>query len=105
MKHMRQNMAYRVNSVGHLARVEEYDPSRMVIRTLTPGMKLTPAQTAMLEEAARQQVVYESDCPELTPEMAEAFRKAASVRDAKKFKMSCGAGLPPSCAPALNSVI
>ena len=96
MKQMRQNAEYRVNSAGRLARVEEYDPSRMVIRTLTPGMKLTPAQTAMLEDAARQPIVYESDCPELTPEMAEAFRKAASVRDAKKFKMCCGAGLTPS---------
>ena len=60
---------------------EGTEHSRMVIKTLTHGMKLTPAQTAMLEDAARQPIVYESDCPELTPEMAEAFRKAASVRD------------------------
>ena len=84
MKPMRQNTAYRVNSAGRLVRVEEYDPSRMVIRTLTPGMKLTQTQKATLEDAARQPVVYENDCPELTPEMAVAFRKAAAVRDAKK---------------------
>ena len=87
MKQMRHNTAYRVNSAGHLAIVEEYDPSRMVIRTLTPGMKLTQGQTAMLENAARQPIVYESDCPELTPEMAEAFKKAAAVRDAGKYKI------------------
>ncbi|MBQ9566331.1 MAG: hypothetical protein IJU98_12165 [Synergistaceae bacterium] len=84
MKPMRQNTAYRVNSAGRLVRVEEYDPSRMVIRTLTPGMKLTQTQKVMLEDAARQPIVYESDCPELTPEMAEAFRRAATVRDAGK---------------------
>ena len=83
MKQMRQNTAYRVNSAGRLARVEEYDPSRMVIRTLSPGMKLTQAQKAMLEEAANQPIVYENDCPELTPEMAEAFRKSAAIRDAR----------------------
>ncbi len=84
MKQMRHNTAYRVNSAGRLAMIEDYDPSRMVIRTLTPDMKLTQAQMAMLENAAMQPIVYESDCPELTPEMAEAFRKAASVRDARK---------------------
>ena len=84
MKRMRPNTAYHVNSEGRLAMVEEYNPSRMVIRTLTPDMRLTRAQTAMLEEAARQPIVYESDCPELTPEMAEAFRRAATIRDAGK---------------------
>ncbi len=46
-------------------------------------MKLTQAQKAMLEEAANQPIVYENDCPELTPEMAEAFRKSAAIRDAR----------------------
>ena len=63
---------------------EEYDPSTMVIQTLTSEMKLTPEQLAMLEEAEKHPIVYEEDCPELTPQMAEAFRKAARVRDERK---------------------
>ena len=64
--------------------VEEYNPSTMVIRTLTPEMRLTEKQIHMLEEADKQPVTYEDDCPELTPAMVEAFRKAARVRDKRK---------------------
>ena len=76
--------AYRVNSYGHLAKTEEYDPTSMVHRTLTPEMRLTPEQLSMLEEAKNYPIVFEEDCPELTPEMAEAFRHAAQVRDSRK---------------------
>ena len=76
--------AYRVNSYGHLAKTEEYDPTSMVHRTLTPEMRLTPKQLSMLEEAKKYPIVYEDDCPELTPEMAKAFRRAAHVRDSRK---------------------
>ena len=54
-----------VNSRGHLAKVEEYDPATMVLRTLTPDMKPTPEQIAELEEAEKHPIVYEDDCPEL----------------------------------------
>ena len=81
---IKKNATYRVNSEGRLAMVEEYDPSTMVIRTLTPGMCLTDEQKNMLEEASRLPVTYEDDCPELTAEMAEAFRRAARARDARK---------------------
>ena len=84
MKQMNRNATYKVNSEGRLAMVEEYNPSTMVIRTLTPEMRLTEEQIRMLEEADKQPVTYEDDCPELTPAMVEAFRKAARVRDERK---------------------
>ena len=84
MKQLKPNATYHVNSNGHLAMIEEYDPSKMVIRTLAPDMKLTTEQLAMLEEAEKYPIVYEEDCPEMTPQMAEAFREAARARDKRK---------------------
>ena len=84
MKQMNPNATYRINSAGHLAMVEEYDPSTMVMKTLTPDMKLSSKQLAMLEEAEKYPIVYEDDCPEMTPQMEEAFRKAARARDKRK---------------------
>lgn len=84
MKKMEKNATYAVTANGHLAMVEKYDPDTMVIRTLTPEMKLTEKQLLMLEEAERFPVTYEDDCPELTPEMVSAFKRAAKERDAKK---------------------
>ena len=59
----------------------------MVIKTLTPEMKLTPEQLAMLDEADKYPIVYEEDCPELTPQMIEAFKKAAKARDERKANL------------------
>ena len=84
MRHINQNATYRVNSSGHLVLVEEYDPSTMVIRTLTPDMRLTEDQLQMLKAMNELPVTYEDDCPELTPQMAEAFKHAAQARDARK---------------------
>ena len=84
MKQMNRNATYKVNSEGRLAMVEEYDPSTMVIKTLTPEMRLTEEQIHMLEEAEKHPIAYEDDCPELTPAMAEAFRKAAKMRNLRK---------------------
>lgn len=84
MKKLKPNAAYGVNSDGHLAMIEEYDPSKMVMKTLTPDMNLTAEQLAMLEEAEQYPIVYEEDCPELTPRMEEAFRRAARDRDKRK---------------------
>ena len=81
MKERNQNATYVVNSRGHLAKVEEYDPATMVLRTLTPDMKPTPEQIAELEEAEKYPIVYEDDCPELSPALIEAFKKAADERD------------------------
>ena len=84
MKYFDSNATYRVNSAGHLAKVEEYDPSAMVISTLTPEMKLTREQVAMLEKAEQSPIVYEHDCPEMKPEMAAALKRAAEARDQRK---------------------
>lgn len=67
MKCANPNATYLVNSAGHLAMVEEYDPSTMAIKTLTSEMRLTPEQLTMLAEAVKYPIVYEEDCPELTP--------------------------------------
>ena len=88
MKNVNPNGAYAVNSKGRLAQTEAYNPQTMVFKTLTPDMKATPEQIAMLEEASRYPIVYEADCPELTPEMADAFRKAARIRDMRKNNAS-----------------
>ena len=74
------NKAYRMSNSGE----ESFASSEIVIKTLTPDMKLTSEQIKMLEEMRNYPIVYEEDCPETTPEMAEAFRKAAKVRDARK---------------------
>ena len=84
MKQLNPNAVYRVNSAGHLTMVEEYDPSTMVIKTLTPEMMLSPEQITLLEEAEQYPIVYENDCPEMTPEMVAAFKRAAEVRDRRK---------------------
>ena len=56
---------------------------------MTPDMKLTTEQLAMLEEAERYPAVYEEDCPEMTPQMTEAFREAARARDKRKVVAIC----------------
>ena len=86
VKQVNKNATYKVNSKGRLAMVEEYDPSTMVIKTLTPEMRLTEKQIHMLEEAEKYPIAYEDNCPELTPAMAEAFRKAAKMRALRKSR-------------------
>ena len=84
MKQIEKNATYVVNSDGHIAMIEKYDPATMVIKTLTPEMELTEKQLKMHEEADRLPITYEDECPELTPEMVEAFKRAAKERDARK---------------------
>ena len=72
------------NIDGHSAVAEEFNPSTMVIKTLTSDMKLTPEQLKMLEEVEDYPIVYEDDCPAMTPQMADAFRRAANMRDKRK---------------------
>jgi hypothetical protein len=84
----KKDMAYSVSSNGHLAKVEEFNSSTMIIKTLSPDMKLTDQQIQMLETADKMPITYEDDCPELTPQMAEAFKRAAITRDARKAAAS-----------------
>ena len=84
MKQQKPDSSYVLTTKGHMAMVEEYDPSRMVLRSLEPDAKLTPEQIAMLEEAKKSPIEYEEDCPELTPDMIEAFKRAALERDQRR---------------------
>jgi len=84
MKQMNPNRTYKISSKGRLVMVEEYDPTTMVFAELTPDMRLTQEQIDMLQEAQKHPVVFEDDCPELTPAMIQAFRLAAQKRDAQK---------------------
>ena len=40
----------------------------------TVGGELTPEELAMLEEAEKRPIVYDEDCPKLTPEQLAQFR-------------------------------
>ena len=88
MKNPDKNSIYIKTSRGHLAKTEDYDPASMVLFTLTPDMRPTDEQIRELEEAKKYPIVFEDDCPETTPEMAEKFRKAARERDMLKRKTS-----------------
>ena len=83
MKERNQNATYVVNSRGHLAKVEDYDPTTMVLRTLTPDMKPTQEQIVELEKAEKYPAVYDDDCPETTPERAIKFRRVNPPRQNK----------------------
>ena len=45
---------------------------------------LTPEQLAEIEEAKRAPIVFDEDCPDLTPEMEAAFLRAAAERNARR---------------------
>ena len=53
----------------------------VVTYELKPGTKPSPEQIKMIEEAAKMPISFDEDSPELTPELAEGFRKAALERD------------------------
>ena len=57
----------------------------MIIRmTLSEDDKPTPEQIAQIQEAKKYPIVFDEDCPELTPEMYEAFRRKERVRMAQR---------------------
>ncbi len=86
MKNPNPNLEYRKNSKGRMVIVEKYDPDTMVSFTLTSDMKPTDSQLKMIQEASKKPIVYEDDCPELTPQMIEAFKNAATQRNMKLKK-------------------
>ena len=51
---------------------------------LTKNQKPTPEQIAQIREAAKRHIIFDEDSPELTPEMYEAFQKAAIRRNQRK---------------------
>lgn len=52
--------------------------------TIKPGQKPTKEQLEEVREAAKRPIVYDEDCPELTPAMEKAFR---CVIDYRKRRM------------------
>ena len=52
--------------------------------TLNRNQKPTEKQIRQIEEAAKREVVFDEDSPELTPAMEKAFRLAAKNRNTQK---------------------
>lgn len=52
--------------------------------TLDRNQKPTEEQTRQIEEAAKKEIVFDEDSPELTPAMEKAFRLAAKNRNTQK---------------------
>lgn len=48
---------------------------------LEKGQKLTEEQIREIREAAKKPIVFDEDCPELSPAMEKAFRCAVSQRN------------------------
>lgn len=57
-----------------------------MIRTVTldRDQKPTKEQIRQIEEAAKREIVFDEDCPELTPAMEKAFRLAAKNRNTQR---------------------
>ena len=57
-----------------------------MIRTVTldRSQKPTEEQIKQIEEAAKREVLFDEDSPELTPAMEKAFRLAAKNRNTQR---------------------
>ena len=57
-----------------------------MIRTVTldRNQKPTEEQIKQIEEAAKREIVFDEDSPELTPAMEKAFRSAAKNRNTQR---------------------
>ena len=57
-----------------------------MIRTVTldRSQKPTKEQIRQIEDAAKREIVFDEDSPELTPAMEKAFRLAAKNRNTQK---------------------
>ena len=54
--------------------------------TLARNQKPTEEQIRQIEEAAKREIVFDEDSPELMPAIEKAFRLAAKKRNTKKYK-------------------
>lgn len=57
-----------------------------MIRTVTldRDQKPTKEQIRQIEEAAKKEIIFDEDCPQLTPAMEKAFRLAAKNRNMQR---------------------
>lgn len=53
----------------------------MVTYTVKENQKPTPEQIQEIEEASKKPVVFDDDCPELSPKMMKALKCAAKNRN------------------------
>ena len=60
--------------------VVEYSPSKEISKEERERIHKE------IENAKKMPIVYDEDCPALTPKMEEAFRKAVAERNARKTK-------------------
>ena len=52
--------------------------------TLDRNQKPTDEQIRQIEEAAKREIIFDEDSPELTPAMGKAFRLAAKNRNTQR---------------------
>lgn len=52
--------------------------------TLSREQKPTEAQIQQIKEAAKREIIFDEDSPELTPAMEKAFRLAAKNRNTQR---------------------
>lgn len=52
--------------------------------TVTKNQMPTAEQLAKIENAAKQPISFDEDCPELTPDQQAAFKALAKLRDVKR---------------------
>lgn len=55
--------------------------------TLSRNQKPTEEQMNQIKEAAKREIVFDEDSPELTPAMEKAFRLAAKNRNTQRKSM------------------
>lgn len=54
------------------------------IVTLDGDQKPTEEQVKQIKEATEREIVFDEDCPKLTPAMEKAFRLAAKSRNTQR---------------------
>lgn len=59
-------------------------PFEVPIWNLKKGQKPTEEQLQEVEEAKKHPIVFDEDCPELSPAMYKAFRSSVIQRNRKK---------------------
>ncbi len=58
--------------------------SRTVTYEYVPGTPLTEDQHREIEEASKRPIVYDDDCPALSPKLRKALQEAVKERNRSK---------------------
>ncbi|MBO4608864.1 MAG: BrnA antitoxin family protein [Lachnospiraceae bacterium] len=65
---------------------------------------LTNKQLKMLDEMKNSPVVYDEDCPELTPEELKQFRRVADIKREERLKQTVSLRLSPQAVKKAKSL-